>query len=546
MVQELDRAALLEASTVPWAEGSLFHQGELDAQRRTGSAKEVAGFAPRLMRKFMPDTHREFYSMLPFIVVGHRSNGDLWATLLTGKPGFLRSPDPVTLEIEPDRPLDPGFHFEAGNQLGLLGIQMETRRRNRVNVTIAKDKSLVVDQSFGNCPQYISGRDVVHLESGAGSEEVEELTSLGPREVDLISKAETFFVASSGNPDEKTANHGVDVSHRGGKPGFVKVEGNVLTIPDFPGNKLYNTLGNFSVNPKAGLVFIDFATSRMLQLTGTAAVYWEDEADDNDAAHFASAQRYWTFTVDHGFWTAPLPLKFKDKTTDRVPMSTTLTGSWTDAAAKHRALRAASTPREFKVQHQEHGSVLTPADGEALLSFRPGQRLLVDGTPMHLASGPNDPFYRVLARLEEGQVEALLSPSDDTFALDTADETAPHAVIIFDDAHVAPVLSMLTHLVTESHRMRGARKFTALRVSSSEEEEHPWYADEMRRLQQSAYHPTAIRLLNLVGPLTKPILRTALPMDYYEFFITGDLSTAGVLRTGFAIPDSRIHLDSEE
>ena len=64
----------------------------------------------------------------------------------------------------------------------------------------------------------------------------------------------------------------MDVSHRGGNPGFVRIEGNVLTIPDFAGNLHFNTLGNFLLHPRAGLVFIDFETGDMLQVSGRTAV----------------------------------------------------------------------------------------------------------------------------------------------------------------------------------------------------------------------------------------------------------------------------------
>src|SRR3546814_14766932 len=65
---------------------------------------------------------------------------------------------------------------------------------------------------------------------------------------------------------------GADVSHRGGRPGFVRVTEDdgrsVLTIPDFSGNQFFNTLGNIAINPRAGLLFVDFATGDLLTLTG--------------------------------------------------------------------------------------------------------------------------------------------------------------------------------------------------------------------------------------------------------------------------------------
>ena len=90
----------------------------------------------------------------------------------------------------------------------------------------------------------------------------------------LIRGADTFFIAS-GNPDGS-----LDASHRGGEPGFVSIlEDGTLEVPDYPGNHMYNTLGNLEVNPRAGLVFLDFTSGRTLQLTGTAEVVWEYRPD---------------------------------------------------------------------------------------------------------------------------------------------------------------------------------------------------------------------------------------------------------------------------
>ena len=58
------------------------------------------------------------------------------------------------------------------------------------------------------------------------------------------------------------------MSHRGGKPGFVGVQGDTLAIPDFRGNRFYNTLGNLLGDPRAGLLFVDFASGDILQIQG--------------------------------------------------------------------------------------------------------------------------------------------------------------------------------------------------------------------------------------------------------------------------------------
>ncbi len=146
---------------------SPFHEGEQEMQRRTGKRAAMEVFGRRVIRPFMPDQHREFYAQLPFIAAGAvDAEGWPWATLLTSAPGFIRSPDPEHLTISLSAAEGDPVHSElrTGARLGLLGIELHSRRRNRVNGRIAslseKALTLKVDQSFGNCPQYIQLRQL--------------------------------------------------------------------------------------------------------------------------------------------------------------------------------------------------------------------------------------------------------------------------------------------------------------------------------------------------------------------------------------------------
>ena len=296
---------------------SPFHPGEQELQRRTGRRDAMEKFGQRVIRPEMPDQHREFYAQLPFMVAGAVDGGGWpWASLLVGDPGFAQSPDPRRLTvILHDAPDDPVLNaMQIGARLGLLGIELHTRRRNRVNGRIAAMSGagfeLSVDQSFGNCPQYIHDRDVRFIRrpgsSGAG-DPVTRFTQLDESVTAMIRRADTFFVTSFAPDQGDPITQGVDVSHRGGKPGFIKVEGDKLTIPDFRGNFYFNTLGNFLINPKAGLVFADFGSGDVLQLTGTVELL---EGDHPDIAGFDRAERGWRFTLDHGVHT-PDALPFR-------------------------------------------------------------------------------------------------------------------------------------------------------------------------------------------------------------------------------------------
>jgi hypothetical protein len=225
--------------------------------------------------------------------------GRPWASLLTGAPGFLSSPDPHTLNIGSMRdPTDPVWRgIYDGAALGLLGIELHTRRRNRLNGAvehIGPDGFRVrVEHSFGNCPRYIRPRvaEAVCNPTRALAGKVETLDGLDADARTLIQSADTFFVASYVDDVSDPPHRQVDVSHRGGEPGFVRVEDDgTLTVPDYAGNRFFNTLGNIVANPRAGLVFVDVNTGDVLQLSGEAQVI---SASPGIAA-FPDAERLWT------------------------------------------------------------------------------------------------------------------------------------------------------------------------------------------------------------------------------------------------------------
>ena len=269
----------------------LFHRDEREAQRLAGFE-----FVTGAIRSFMPEQHREFFAQLRWLLAGTLDDAG-WpiATMLAGPPGFLHAPDPTTLRIDmAPRPADPAASgIVSGREIGLLGIDFATRRRNRANGLIASvDASgftVAVVQSFGNCPQYIQRR-TVQATSDHVPEGVETMMVLDPEAWRLIAEADTFFVASRSGP-RSTAAGGVDVSHRGGLPGFIHVENDVIVVPDFRGNRYFNTLGNLLGEPRAALLFIDFATGDLLQIQGVTEIDWSDAA----SMHIEGAERSWRF-----------------------------------------------------------------------------------------------------------------------------------------------------------------------------------------------------------------------------------------------------------
>lgn len=304
-----------------------FHAGELEAQTRSGLGHPRA-FG---IRDLMPEQHRDFFAMLPFVVIASAADvGSPAATILAGPPGFIASPDARTLTITAapaaDDPLVDALAI--GRDVGLLGIDLATRRRNRANgrIVAARDGRLTiaVAQSFGNCPQYIQTRD---LERGVppAPDAAQAFTHLDADARRQITTADTFFVATNAGA-QAGANGGADVSHRGGRPGFVRVDGDTLTIPDFRGNRYFNTFGNLAINPRAALLFVDFLTGDLLHLQGTAEVAWKS---DSETHRLPGAERLWRFHVARGV-RRPHALALRWRFRAFAP-TTEATGTWASA-----------------------------------------------------------------------------------------------------------------------------------------------------------------------------------------------------------------------
>jgi len=319
-----------------------FHAGEQAMQARAGVRERMQQIGLNVMRGHMPEQHRELFEKLPFMLLGALdAQARPWASMLVGEPGFAGAPDPATLRLQalPDAQDPLADAVRAGAWIGLLGIELPTRRRNRMNGPVIergeRHFSVRVQQSFGNCPKYIQARDLrLHHDAAPAGTPVVMVRHLTPEAAACVTQADTFFIATASDDaasDAPAANGGVDVSHRGGKPGFVRVSEEdgrtVLTAPDFIGNFFFNTLGNLQVNPRAGLLFADFARGHLLQLTGEAEVVWSGP----ELAAFEGAQRLLKFRLAEARWRpGALPLRASEVA---YAPQLAATGSWPAVAA---------------------------------------------------------------------------------------------------------------------------------------------------------------------------------------------------------------------
>lgn len=310
-----------------------FHADELAAQALAQQSSPGTGIRP-----FMPDQHREFFAGLAYFFVA-TADRDGWpvASVLAGLPGFVHSPDPATLRIDalPVAADPASAGLRPGEAIGMLGLDLTNRRRNRANGVVgaidAAGFTVAITQSFGNCAQYIQVRRPTPQQTAPVPAPVpaEELTGLDAAAIQLVADADTFFVASRSRGG--LAAGVLDMSHRGGRPGFVGVTGSELRIPDFRGNRFFNTLGNLLGEPRAGLLFADFDTGELLQLQGRVAIDWSPAGDLP-----AGTQRVWRFTVERG-WRRPRALPFDWTSSVEFAPTTLATGVW---AARNRVERA--------------------------------------------------------------------------------------------------------------------------------------------------------------------------------------------------------------
>lgn len=565
---------------------SPFHPGEVAIQTALGVAARMEQFGKRVIRDFLPDQHREFYQQLPFIVLGAVDEaGDVWATLLAGSPGFITSPDPVTLDFAatPD-PRDPAAAgLGEGTAIGLLGIELHTRRRNRMNGRVhlngAGRFAVRVEHAFGNCPQYIQLRDwrmVREPNDLSGLPAARELAPTDPEVQQRIARADTFFVASY--LDDEAGRH-VDASHRGGKAGFVRIEADgSLTIPDFAGNLHFNTLGNFLLNPRAGLVFPDFESGDLLHLTGEAEVV----LDAPEIAAFQGAERLWTFRPRRAVLRqGALPVRFAFRPEGWSPNSL-MTGDWEQARQRLEAEKLRSAWRPFRLARiVDESSVirsfhLEPADGEGILAHAAGQHLPIRVLPegedapvlrtYTLSTAPSDGFYRLSVKrqglvsqhlhgLAEGDLIEARAPAG-SFTIDPL-EPRP-AVLIAAGVGITPILSMLRSIVFEGLRKRRIRPTWVFQAARNLSERA--FAAELAELAAAAQG--AVKLVRVLDDITgaeegsdydaqgridAQLLRGTLPFDAYDFYMCGPppfMQGLYDMLSDIGVPDGRIHAEA--
>ncbi len=274
-----------------------YHSGEIAVQERAGVRDGATKIGRSIDAVIAPPAAHFLAQRYTLYVGSSAADGRPWASELVGPPGFVTASDPRTVRIDAaPAPGDPlRENLRVNRQVGLLAIDLATRRRFRVNglATERRDGTIevAVAQAFGNCPKYIQQREPAGVETDPpDASRVSSASVLTAAQRERIARADTFFLATA----HPTA--GADVSHRGGTPSFVRAPDQATIVwPDYRGNAMFMSLGNLAVHPFAGLLFVDFESGDRLYVTGGATIDW----DPARRAGVAGAERLIELHVEH-------------------------------------------------------------------------------------------------------------------------------------------------------------------------------------------------------------------------------------------------------
>lgn len=581
-------------SNVPFSAGwdlerSPFHEGELAIQERVGVREKIDAQGRSAVRRYLTDQHREFFPMLPYVFMGSvDAEGRPWASMLFGEPGFVNPTSATTVSVKA-RPLfgDPlAENLRPGAEVALLGVQLHTRRRNRmigvVGGTSADGFTIEVRQTLGVCPQYIQGREPEFTSDPLKPQPrpIHRSEHLDAVCQDIIAAADTYFVASVDPREEDGVTRGADVSHRGGRPGFVRVDDETtLTAPDFVGNFIFNTLGNWLIDDRGGLLFIDFEKGDLLYVAARAEIIW----DGPEVRAFTGAQRLVRYRITDVIRVeACLPAHFTPP--DNSPLLAR-TGAWTEVAQALELERDRNIWRPFRIAHINEESAkirsfyLKPDDERGVAPHEPGQflpiRVRIPGWDQPatrtytLSAAMDGAGYRISVKraglggvsdwlhdgLEVGDVIETMSPRG-TFVF-AADPRRP-VVLISAGVGITPMIAMLDSLLVNNKRTRHHAPIWFVHgAANSSEQAFAAYVKAKAEMHSNLKahirysRPLADDALGQThdseGRVDVALLKQILPFDDYEFYLCGPAPFMQSLYDGLAdlgVRDARVHFES--
>lgn len=475
---------LMLLGTITMNAFSPFHQGELAVQQLAKESDIAQRNGGVISNKILPGAI-PFISQQNMLIISSIDNqGDVWVSLLIGNPGFISAPNNASLLLDTNNIInnsdDPLWqNIKAIPKVGILAIELGTRRRFRVNGSIQttdnKHFTITVEQAYPNCPKFIQRRQLKFPETiiKHNSLITSKGSTLSSEQLELIQKADSFFVGSASSIEKQTHTNNTltnrfdkfscDASHRGGNPGFVEIiDGKRLRIPDYQGNSMFNTLGNIQSYPKAGLVFINFEQGILLQLTGDATLLWDQTDPTNKTG---GTQRFWELKIN-AWQQTQLPTELSWEFFGFSPHNPRKTGN------KHHQTHELNLKVAQVKQKSDTINLyrLVASEGGILPAFEPGSHLpitiaLADGEKVErhyslLSSHHENRYYDIAVQREEHgrggskyihqhlTENSLITakPPRNEFSLSPI---VNHTILIAGGIGITPILSMLRSLIEE-------------------------------------------------------------------------------------------------
>jgi uncharacterized protein len=360
----------------------------------------------------------------------------------------------------------------------------------------------------------------------------------------------------------------------------VRVDDEVtLTAPDFVGNFIFNTLGNWQIDDRAGLLFIDFEKGDLVYVAARAEIVW----DGPEVRAFAGAQRLVRYRLQEVIRVEDcLPARFS------LPENSPLlerTGTWAEVARTLDAERDRNAWRPFRIARIEDESTvirsfyLEPADGRGLAGYEPGQFLPIRTMPQGwdqpamrtytLSAAAGGTVYRISIKREgKGGVSDWLH--DQAQVGDTIEAMGPRGGFTFDadsrrpvvlisaGVGITPMIAMIDSLLVNNGRTRhhapiwfvhGARNSATHAFALYMKGKARLHSNLRTLVCYSRPLPDdAIgKTHDTEGVVDVELLKSILPFDDYEFYLCGPAPFMQGLYDGLTqlgVRDARIHLES--
>jgi ferredoxin-NADP reductase/predicted pyridoxine 5'-phosphate oxidase superfamily flavin-nucleotide-binding protein len=550
-----------------------FNQAEVAIHKKLGIAEQLHAQVSEFIRAEMPRQHRDFYQSLPMVILGlSDKTGNIWATPTFGQQGFINTLSNTQLAIDSKLLLGKSVDFDlrAGAKVGMLGIELSTRRRNRVNGVVS-DKTAItdstsklvfnVDQSYGNCPKYIQKHEF-NLDLGKlNSFQVNGYPiehSLSQQAAKFIEQADTFYIASRSRTFSEDPRSGIDASHRGGKPGFVKVLGDRLMFPDFSGNRFFNTVGNIEDDGRVGLFFPDLVTGDAFFISGRAKIHWDKSLTEQ----YQGAERFIEVECLQVIY-AKAVIPFQSKLLERSPFLTD-TGDWQSTDSETGQVQSSDNryqPYVLTNKVAESPSItsfyLSPkgtstTEGFSAGQFLPirltdpetGEKLQRSYTLSQLSSKEslNKESYRISVKREQhGKVSCFLHDQlkvgDDVEAAKPAGNFGlaqqPHsAVMISAGVGITPIIAMLEQRILEAqsqsipmpvhvyHACKNIEEFAFAKYLNTLAKQYSWLklhvvfsaSNPKHNLEHQNYSNERLSVVSL---------KANLPFDNHHYYLCG-------------------------